>query len=379
MRVRKLTGCVNIVAECPTHGGQEAPLAGTSLARGLQLRDVLRHHFPLLVFLSACSSPSVPSATTPGDAGVGRDADVRSNCGEVLPPPSNCGSLSWSASETLSRPRNHQLSVVATSVMGSFLYAVGGADRSSVLDKVDRAPIAADGTLGEFEELATPLPVALGGMAGGLVGSTIVFVGGNGRAGNSDQSYAARIGADGLLSPWQPAGSIKHPRMHPGAVVFDNTFYVLGGFSDPDVWDDIVRAKVGPDGTVSEWVSAGKLPAPRSHFSATLLGRHVYIAGGIDKSALPVALATHASFFYGGYLYVGGGLGGPSYKVESRMWRAQVATDYALGTWEDAPPLPSGRGHVHQMPLLQNHVYFVAGALNHQLESSTEVDVGTFQ
>jgi hypothetical protein len=200
--------------------------------------------------------------------------------------------------------------------------------------------------------------------------------------------------------------------MHPGSVIKGDEIWVMGGFDDPDVWDDIVRATVSPDGTVSEWTPAGQLPGPRSHMAVTLVGDDVYLLGGLEASAfnnppelaevwhgklgsdgtigewaelapMPAALATHASFFYGGYLYVGGGImddGGLVPKHEKRIWRAPIQSDGGLGTWEETPAtFGVKRGHVHQLPVYNHHVYSFAGAINFDLDSTTEIDIGSFQ
>src|SRR5262249_23319410 len=152
---------------------------------------------------------------------------------------------------------------------------------------------------------------------------------------------------------------IVHPRMHPGAFAVGNAVYVLGGFEDPTVWDDVVRATVAPDGALSPWTSAGQMPGPRSHFSVSVVDGYVFVAGGLAESAhqsppdlktvvrarvgtdgglvewtdmpeLPVGMATHASFFYGGYLYLAGGVTSSAYQ-ENRVFRAKVGADHALG------------------------------------------------
>jgi hypothetical protein len=44
-----------------------------------------------------------------------------------------------------------------------------------------------------------------------------------------------------------------------------------------------------------------------------------------------------------------------------------------------AKPLLIARGHVHQFPLFKAHVYSVAGAIDFNLTSTDEIDVGSFQ
>jgi hypothetical protein len=369
----------------------------------------------LVALLAACggTSPATTTTTTTGSGGGagtgggGGTGGATPSCADATSLPTMaCGTLGWTKSDTLSRPRNHHFTAVAQAKAGAFLYAIGGADGNSVLDDVDRAPVAADGSVGAFTAEAK-LPLGAGGLTGAVLSNVIVIAGGMTGGGVTNKSFSAVIGDDGALGAWTPAGSVLHPRMHPGSFTKGTTMYVLGGFNDPTVWDDAVSATVSADGTVSAWASAGKLPAPRSHMSVSYVDGYVFLTGGLDKSAfsnppflaeswrghvaddgtlgewtampaLPAALATHASFFYGGYLYVGGGINSTPAQ-EKRMWRAPIGADHVLGAWEKAAPLLIARGHVHQFPLFNAHVYSVAGAIDFNLASTTEIDVGSFQ
>jgi hypothetical protein len=162
-----------------------------------------------------------------------------------------------------------------------------------------------------------------------------------------------------------------------------------------------------PDGTVSSWAAAGSLPGPRSHFSVTQLDDYVYITGGLAMSAydnppdlqdtwrgqiqsdgtiggwiqmtnLPVAEATHASFFYGGFLYVCGGINNTP-EEEDRCWQSPVQADHSLGAFVEVASLPIARGHVHQLPVLGGKVYSIAGAIDFNLDSTSEIDIGSFE
>ncbi len=93
---------------------------------------------------------------------------------------------------------------------------------------------------------------------------------------------------------------------------------------------------------------------------------------------MPTGLATHSSFFYGGYLYVGGGIDNAPAE-EKRVWRAPVNADHTLGAWEQTVSLPIARAHVHQLPIFGNHVYSFSGAIDFNLDSTDQIDIGTFQ
>ncbi|MBK7858118.1 MAG: hypothetical protein IPJ65_05740 [Archangiaceae bacterium] len=330
---------------------------------------------------------------------------------EQATPQSGCGSLAaWAQSPVMSRLRNHHSSVLAEVDAGAFLYVLGGTEANRVFNFVDRAKVNGDGSLEAFEELPQRLPEAEGGGTATIVGNLLVWAGGTISFGEvTDQSAFARIEADGSLSAFIQNGSIGHRRMHPASVSRGNWVYVLGGFNDPDVWDDAVKAQIYPSGVLSPWVPAGKLSGKRSHMSVTRVGDYVYMVGGLAQSALqnppdlrtverghfdehgdlgewvaqpdyPIGIATHASAFYGGYLYVMGGItdtGGLSHV--KRVFRSPLGADHALGAWEEVVSLPVARGHVHDLPLFKNHVYSIAGAIDFSLHSTGAIQVGTFQ
>lgn len=371
----------------------------------------------VLMACAACSSSSsssgapdggasAPSVT--GEGGGGATSTAACDDERARPGPS-CGKLGWAPSATPVRARNHHATLAATTPRGHFLYALGGFDtRKTTLANVDRMAIADDGSLGTpASEPALPMPI--GGFTGGVVSGALVIAGGMSGSAVVDKTFSAVVGEDGALSEWRAGPPVVHGRFHAGGFVADDALYVLGGFDAAHVWSDVVRATVKTDGTVSEWRTAGSLPGPRSHFSVSRIDGYVYLAGGLDKREetsfvpalrdvsrarvdedgsltdwtpmppLPVGLATHASFFFGGYLYVAGGISGvDALKEEKRVWRAPVLEDHALGAWESATPLPRARGHVHQLPVVLGRVYSLGGALDLDLNSSDTVDIGTF-
>jgi hypothetical protein len=321
--------------------------------------------------------------------------------------PMDCGALSWLTSDAGTHPRNHHLTDLAQVDAGAFLYVIGGFNAGATIAGVDRLQIQPGGLLSPAVA-DTPMPLPIGGTSGGIVKNVLVVAGGQLQSGmNQSTSHWAAILPDGSIGAWQTGGDIHQKRMHGGAFVHGDTIYVMGGFNDPDVWSDVVKATVDGTGALSDWVDAGTLPGPLSHFALSGAGDYVYLTGGLNMSALanppdlksvwlghvtangdlgewqaltdlPVAESTHGSFIYGGFLYVAGGVNNnPS--EEKRVWRAPILADHTLGAWDLTTSLPVARGHVHSLPVLGNRVYSVAGAIDFQLDSTGDIQIGTFQ
>src|SRR5438067_2152208 len=81
------------------------------------------------------------------------------------PPPPDLAqpSLAWQSSGLLAPGRDHHGTFVVEAGGQAFLYVIGGTDHftSFLLDDVERAPIAADGTLGNLSQVGKlPHPLA---------------------------------------------------------------------------------------------------------------------------------------------------------------------------------------------------------------------------
>ncbi len=341
------------------------------------------------------------------DAVVAVDAPP-APCGSPDASPTEaCGALALTTSSVTSRPRNHHVTLTTTLASGvTMLYAIGGADVNSVLGNVDRVPLNADGSLGAWVA-EPPLLTPSGGLVAEIVGNVIVVAGGRDAFGYTNLAASAVIQPDGSLSPWSTAPGLSAARMHGGSITRGSTVWVLGGFANSQIWGDVESATVAPDGTVSAWQPAGQLPGAMSHFTVNLVGEDdVYLTGGLAQPAtgnppdlaatwhgkiladgtlgswvqgpdLLVAEAAHAAFVYGGHLTVCGGINDVPAE-EDRCWRSPIAADRSLGAWAETATLPFGRGHVHQMPVVGSTVYAIAGAIDFNLDSSTQIVLGTF-
>jgi hypothetical protein len=123
-------------------------------------------------------------------------------------------------------------------------------------------------------------------------------------------------------------------------VIDHGAVYVIGGLAgnparQPVQHRSVLRAEIARDGTLGEWRTVSELP-------------HAY--------------ATHSAFVHGDALWVVGGVEDNT-TFSARVWRAPLGRSGVVGAWSEAQPLPFGRGHVHQTPVIGGRVYSVGGRI----------------
>jgi hypothetical protein len=342
----------------------------------------------LLFFALGCGSPAaqpIPDA--------GPDVDTQS------------GTLAWATSDTPSRPRNHHLTYIVHAQDGSaFLVATAGVNGGTIMNNTDIAPIAKDGTVGTFS--AGPhYGTFVGGLTGANVNGVLVGAGGNMGASLTDMVFTSVVQPDGSLADWQKQAPMNEQRMHAASFTIGTRIWIMGGFNDTSALDDIIFADVGADGTIASWSPGGKLDRARTHFAVSFANGFAWITGGLNTlptvssptakdvwrgsvepdgtidqwtqmTPMPSGICTHSTFVYGGWLYVVGGIDDKADSAVVR--RAHLEDDGTLGSWETAATLPQARGHVHQLPIENDRVYSVSGAIDFSLNSTNAIFVGSF-
>jgi len=79
-------------------------------------------------------------------------------------------------------------------------------------------------------------------------------------------------------------GQLPAPTSHASAVALGTSIYVLGGFVNNTVSNQVIRVDLGT-GAVSQ---AGTLPAPLSDAAVATIGSSAYLAGGQGPDSAPV-------------------------------------------------------------------------------------------
>ena len=145
------------------------------------------------------------------------------------------------------------------------IYLLGGAKFDAgeyFKDTVYSASALPDGALSSWEPLS-PLPVPLGQGGTTIIGKWIYYLGGKNSNSVSDKVYYSFINDDGSIDDWSTSlVSLPHPMTGLGVVSYKNNIIVVGGVVGGVVTNKVYKAAVDPaNGTISEWQELTNLPS----------------------------------------------------------------------------------------------------------------------
>jgi hypothetical protein len=238
----------------------------------------------LFVGTTLPTTPSYPIVAFSGAAGyvLGGTVDLSADGGsssqpvpEVYYTPIDPATGDLGANQTTT-PLARLRTSVASLVHGSTLYLIGGYDSAvGQVPTVERTTIAADGSLGAFQQLAD-LPDGEGGLYAVehptlCAGEGHLFVvGGELGGARSDVVLHAAIQPDGTLGAWTVNTSMPGAHFSGGCFVAGSRLYVLGGDGSTARKDTVVMTSIGADGSLDpawDTTSNPKLPFARSGFT----------------------------------------------------------------------------------------------------------------
>ena len=217
----------------------------------------------------------------------GKDSAQRTVTDIFAAPIRDDGSLGdWKPAGNLPGPRFHH----ATLVDGPYLYVVGGLERAVSVPTVLRGRVGADGTVAQWDSLPA-LPHPRSHQAMFVHGRHLYMVGGldgNPAGQNTPLADALRapISADGRLGEWEQLAKMDHAYGTHAASVYGNAVWLFGGVEDNARFVDVVlRAPLLPDGRLGAWKQLAKgLPAARSHVhQAPVYRGRVYSTSGSNR------------------------------------------------------------------------------------------------
>ena len=364
--------------------------------------------FPILGVLAvACTVESVPPTPTSDNS--------ESEPVDESPVACVADLLALERSDVTIEPqRDHHATLVRETSNGPFLYVLGGGtdEFRAVHADIQRAEIRGDGSLGAFSKIGE-LPRGRAGTGVAVVRDVIILTGGVSLDTSPPivkETIYARIGEDGSIGEWKTGPDLPRGVMHPSSVASGDWVYVFGGTTGNDATTVSVRAKLEPDGKLSDFEPTTKLSPARSHQAAFVHGGFIYLAGGLSEGpqtnppsrtdvvraeirpdgslgewleagTLPVPLSVSSAEVRGCSVYFFGGLSNnkSSKPFTDTVLRGTLAEDGSvIDVVVERSKLSVERGHVHQTPSYGKFIYSVGGRGNDALSSLGTVDVGTF-
>jgi hypothetical protein len=296
---------------------------------------------------------------------------------------------------TLTTPSNDHGSVV----LGKWLYVIGGSNGSALM-RVERAAIGANGALGAFADAGVALTVPRSGATVTIVGAFVYVVGGTNAGGALPSIERAPIGGDGTLGVFADAGqTLRTARSGHTATVSGNFLYVVGGAPTASTYTDRVeRAPIAGDGTIGAFVDqmpTVHMVAPRTGQQMQIIGDHVFVFGGTNGTVLtsvesaPVAAdgtigafatttatsgarADFASVVVGNYVYEVGGS-----TTVANVDRATINASSAIATFADAGAKLKVAG-TGQAIVVGNYLYVLEGAMSQHAPINADGTLGAF-
>jgi len=284
----------------------------------------------------------------------------------------------------LTARRDHVVAVV-----GGYVYVIGGTDGDGARADVERAPIAADGTLGAFAVApGVALNAARAGHALEVIGAYVYVIGGVGVGGSLGSMERAPIRDGGELGPFELVSgvSLERPRYGHATVLAGNYIYAVGGSNELGQFVEGERATINASGRLGAFGAAPgvALTIGRSPCTAVVLGRYLYVLGGrsdptgVERAsigadgslssferidALTLAHAGYTTAVVGSYLYLLGG--------DTGAQRAPIGVDGSLGSFEVVSSTTAGMHLTPSATVLDGYLYLVGGSTASGAESSS--------
>jgi hypothetical protein len=174
-----------------------------------------------------------------------------------------------------------QHAAVATS---NHIYVFGGRDAGhQITNSVEYAAVQPDGTLTTWQ-MATPMLESRVFAGAARAGEWIYVVGGYRAPKYLNSIERAQIAPDGSLLEWQAATPLSTPRTRASVVATEGYLYVMGGGAEQvDVGTRVERAAILPDGSLGAWEALSPLRVPRSGASVVVVDNSLYVLGGSER------------------------------------------------------------------------------------------------
>ncbi|MGZ3428074.1 MAG: hypothetical protein ACXVCV_15570, partial [Polyangia bacterium] len=173
----------------------------------------------------------------------------------------------------------------SAAVIGNWVYLFGGSlgpfCQGMPTAQIERAPINADGTIGDFTILTNALSTAESNGAAIVAGGFVYVVAGT-------KIESAPIMPNGDLGAFADSGiTLPASRAHAAAFLLNNNLYLVGGASGA------VKVPINSDGSLGSPVAVStSIAGFGANFGSAIIGHYVYLFGGGDSNACGAAFLT---------------------------------------------------------------------------------------
>jgi len=167
------------------------------------------------------------------------------------------------------------------------LFALGGFG-GSLLDSVESAPILDDGTLGPWhiEDRHMTMPRYVN--TAKHIGDIAIVIGGHREDGGVGLKAVetARLDNNGIASDWHDDAPLNSGRYALAAATDGHTLWAIGGLDGAIYSDHIEKTSVDTSATsryLAAWQDTTPLSSPRANFGAIVDNGFIYIIGGTNR------------------------------------------------------------------------------------------------
>ncbi len=314
----------------------------------------------------------------------GNGALTSDDDGEVALAWSAIGYAAAGSTESLPSARSSHGTVAAN----GYLYTAGGSSSSGYLSQVASAYINSDGSLDPWDSSLEALPTGTTTVALATDGHCLIVAGGYTSADDdAEEVYTAELYGDGTIGPWTAQADLPAGRSYAQAAALKGHVYLMGGYGDSGVADEVYYARIEPDCSIDSWSSTASLPSARYAHAVAVAGDHLYVIGGrssyyaadevylatprangsiaswSSESTLPTSLYYLGATAANGYLIVGGGDTG-SYTQDATYY-GYIEDDGSISGWGTGTASLSGDRRMFSLVGWDDHVYQVGGRSDH--------------
>jgi hypothetical protein len=215
---------------------------------------------------------------------------------------------------------------IGTLIIGDYLYVFGGSLSNGDSVNVYRALVNPDGSLGTWIKESTSMNYARADAGYAYYNGYIYVIGGCANGGRLNKVEYAPVNADGSIGAWTVASDMSYARWKTSAVAYNGYLYAIGGLGSGYI-NIIERAQIKSDGSIGAWSAVGDPFDNPDAMVAMEKNGYLYIVGGSTGGADGLNVVQKAQ------INNDGTLGAWSYSDSmnsGRKWHGAYATESAI-------------------------------------------------